>query len=240
MLVACVLACLRACGSRWVGIRLHCGSSCTYVCTHESKIDKHERYPPGPPSARSLSNIVRYNSTGPGANPSARWKGSLQLTAKQADELWTPAVVLQGWVPPSEPPTPTVQTTAPAAPALVAPSGASAGKDGVCDIYRQGGVPCVAAHSITRALFSSYSGPLYTVSKDVQGGDVGATATKDIYVMSAGGVADAKAQEDFCGSSSCIVRLKSILQSLQSYFSPVCTVFVGHSSAFAVLFRNVC
>jgi hypothetical protein len=29
-----------------------------------------------------------------------------------------------------------------------------------CDIYAKGGTPCVAAHSMTRALFASYAGPL--------------------------------------------------------------------------------
>ena len=33
-----------------------------------------------------------------------------------------------------------------------------------CDIYAGAGTPCVAAHSTTRALFSSYNGPLYQVS----------------------------------------------------------------------------
>lgn len=31
---------------------------------------------------------------------------------------------------------------------------------GPCDIYAQGGTPCVAAHSMTRALFGNYTGPL--------------------------------------------------------------------------------
>ena len=31
---------------------------------------------------------------------------------------------------------------------------------GPCDIYAAGGTPCVAAHSMTRALFANYSGPL--------------------------------------------------------------------------------
>jgi len=32
---------------------------------------------------------------------------------------------------------------------------------GPCDIYAADGDPCVAAHSTTRALSSSYNGPLY-------------------------------------------------------------------------------
>jgi hypothetical protein len=32
-----------------------------------------------------------------------------------------------------------------------------------CDIYAAGGTPCVAAHSVVRALFSTYNGPLYQI-----------------------------------------------------------------------------
>ena len=78
---------------------------------------------------------------------------------------------------------------------------ASVPNEGPCDIYLRGETPCVAAHSMTRALYGLYAGPLYTVwSAD-------ANQTKDITV-SPGGVADTAAQEAFCGhssSSSCVV-----------------------------------
>lgn len=72
--------------------------------------------------------------------------------------------------------------------------------DGPCDIYAHGGTPCVAAHSMTRALFKDYAGPLYSVMKMPE------KITKDIFVTSTGGVADASGQESFCGSSECIVQ----------------------------------
>ncbi len=34
-----------------------------------------------------------------------------------------------------------------------------------CDIYGSAGTPCVAAHSTTRALFQSYSGRLYQLTR---------------------------------------------------------------------------
>jgi len=75
------------------------------------------------------------------------------------------------------------------------------GATGPCDIYSHAGTPCVAAHSMARALYSSYDGPLYSVyrSSDKQ--------TKDIGVLSAGGFADASAQDEFCAGSrtSCTV-----------------------------------
>lgn len=71
---------------------------------------------------------------------------------------------------------------------------------GVCDIFASGGTPCVAAHSITRALYSSFDGPLYRVLNS-------ATNTSlDIGVARVGGPADVAAQERFCGSALCIVQ----------------------------------
>ena len=54
-----------------------------------------------------------------------------------------------------------------------------------CDLFAQGGTPCVAAHSTVRALFSAYTGPLYAVKRvgndgcgkgPTSGGLVGAVA----------------------------------------------------------------
>ena len=70
---------------------------------------------------------------------------------------------------------------------------------GPCDLYASGDTPCVAAHSTTRALYSAYSGPLYQV---VRGSD-GTTA--DIAPLSAGGVADAGAQDTFCAGTTCSI-----------------------------------
>ncbi|QMU76751.1 alpha-L-arabinofuranosidase [Streptacidiphilus sp. PB12-B1b] len=66
-----------------------------------------------------------------------------------------------------------------------------------CDIYASGGTPCVAAHSTVRALFAAYDGPLYQVTRASDG------ATDDIGPLSAGGYANAAAQDAFCGGTSC-------------------------------------
>ena len=60
-----------------------------------------------------------------------------------------------------------------------------------CDIYAAGGTPCVAAHSMVRALYSTYNGPLYQVRRTADG------ALKNIGVLTAGGVANAAAQDSF-------------------------------------------
>jgi hypothetical protein len=72
---------------------------------------------------------------------------------------------------------------------------------GPCDIYASGGTPCVAAHSTTRALYSSYTGALYQVKR----GSDGATTT--ISPLSAGGVANAGAQDSFCSNTTCLITI---------------------------------
>ena len=51
-------------------------------------------------------------------------------------------------------------------------------KTGPCDIYAQGGTPCVTAHSTTRLLYSRYKGPLYRVERDSDGASIDIRATK--------------------------------------------------------------
>src|SRR5690242_21963729 len=85
---------------------------------------------------------------------------------------------------------------------LAASAQAPAGPTGPCDIYAAAGTPCVAAHSTTRALYASYSGPLYQVKRQSDG------ATKDIGVVAPtasdpGGYADAAAQDAFCANTVC-------------------------------------
>jgi len=68
-----------------------------------------------------------------------------------------------------------------------------------CDIYAAAGTPCVAAHSTTRALYASYNGSLYQVKRSSDG------KTANIGVLSAGGVANAAAQDSFCAGTTCVI-----------------------------------
>ncbi|HPF01758.1 MAG TPA: arabinofuranosidase catalytic domain-containing protein [Bacteroidales bacterium] len=77
---------------------------------------------------------------------------------------------------------------------------------GPCDIYAAEGCPCVAAHSSTRALYSSYNGPLYQVMRQSDG------RTLDIGVVKPtagdpGGYADAAAQDEFCADTYCWITI---------------------------------
>ncbi len=80
---------------------------------------------------------------------------------------------------------------------------------GPCDIYGAAGTPCVAAHSTTRALYASYSGPLYQVKRRSDGKtlDVGVVQPVGPPVPDAGGYADAAAQDAFCANTICVIDL---------------------------------
>ncbi|KAI3324046.1 carbohydrate-binding module family 42 protein [Xylariaceae sp. AK1471] len=72
---------------------------------------------------------------------------------------------------------------------------------GPCDLYSSGGTPCIAAHSTTRALYSAYTGSLYQVKR---GSD---NTTTNIAPLSAGGVANAAAQDSFCAGTTCLITI---------------------------------
>ena len=74
-----------------------------------------------------------------------------------------------------------------------------AAAEGPCDIYAAGGTPCVAAHSMVRALYGAYAGPLYLVQR---ASDLASTA---VPTKTAGGYADSATQDRFCAGTSCIV-----------------------------------
>jgi hypothetical protein len=70
-----------------------------------------------------------------------------------------------------------------------------------CDIYAAHGTPCVAAHSTVRALFSAYNGNLYQVKRSSDG------KTTDIKTLTAGGYANAAAQDAFCAKTTCTITV---------------------------------
>jgi hypothetical protein len=79
--------------------------------------------------------------------------------------------------------------------------GIPAASAGPCDIYASGGTACVAAHSTTRALFNAYNGPLYQVRRASD------NATTNIGVLTAGGFANAAAQDTFCANTTCVITI---------------------------------
>lgn len=81
------------------------------------------------------------------------------------------------------------------------PKAASAAGSQPCDLYASGGTPCVAAHSTVRALYGSYNGSLYQVRRASN------NATLNIGVLSAGGYANAAAQDSFCAGTSCVITV---------------------------------
>jgi len=82
---------------------------------------------------------------------------------------------------------------------LAFPSSSSAATALPCDIYASAGTPCVSADSTVRALYASYDGPLYQVTRASDG------ASHDIGLLTAGGYANAAAQDAFCAGTDCTI-----------------------------------
>jgi hypothetical protein len=68
-----------------------------------------------------------------------------------------------------------------------------------CDIYAYNGMPCTAAYSMDRALYTYYDGPLYQVTRASDG------MTQNIGLLAAGGYVNAAAQDSFCANTGCTV-----------------------------------
>ena len=69
---------------------------------------------------------------------------------------------------------------------------------GPCDIFAAAGTPCVAAHSVVRALYQNYTGALYRVLRDSDKAslDIGAHVN---------GFAKSADQDAFCNGTSCYI-----------------------------------
>jgi len=70
--------------------------------------------------------------------------------------------------------------------------------EGPCDILAKAGSPCVAAHSVVRALYSNYTGALYRVTRasDMAALDIG---------FKRNGFARTEDQDVFCAATSCFI-----------------------------------
>jgi hypothetical protein len=78
--------------------------------------------------------------------------------------------------------------------------GGQDGPDGPCDILERATTPCVAAYSMVRPIYKSYTGPLYQVRSKADKNSV-----KDIPILADAPYADSKVQDDFCAGSGCTV-----------------------------------
>jgi hypothetical protein len=66
-------------------------------------------------------------------------------------------------------------------------------------VAKAAGTPFVAAHSLTRAMFAAYKGPLFKVLRDSD------KQEKDINPVAAGGLVDSSALNSFCSGTACKV-----------------------------------
>jgi hypothetical protein len=69
------------------------------------------------------------------------------------------------------------------------------------DIAAAAGTPLVAAHSMTRALYSAYNGKLFQVRRSSD------SKTQDIGVTNAGGSVDSVTLNTFCSGATCTISL---------------------------------
>ncbi|KAH8083466.1 alpha-L-arabinofuranosidase [Aureococcus anophagefferens] len=72
---------------------------------------------------------------------------------------------------------------------------------GPCDIFAAGGTPCVAAHSVARALYANVSGPLYEIRRASD------NATTDVPVLADCGIVDASVVDAFCDRDCTITKI---------------------------------
>lgn len=108
--------------------------------------------------------------------------------------------------------------------ALAATAASSAARpEGPCDIYAAAGTPCVAAHSMVRALYAGYDGPLYALQRSSD------NATADIKVMPTTGFANGPAQVAFCTSPPTTCTVERIYdQSGRSNHLERVTIYKGN------------
>lgn len=85
-----------------------------------------------------------------------------------------------------------------AAAAAVAPLASAGGHP--CDIFDAAGTPCVAAHSTTRNLYKTYTGPLYQVNR---------SSDHSVVDVPTGafGYADVAVQDAFCTNTDCTISI---------------------------------
>ena len=79
------------------------------------------------------------------------------------------------------------------------PPGATPQGDRPCDIFASAGTPCVAAHSMVRAMYAKSVAPLYLLQRKSDWG------LREIGPLAAGGYANAAAQDEFCAGTECEV-----------------------------------
>jgi hypothetical protein len=96
-----------------------------------------------------------------------------------------------------------------------------------CDIAATGSTPCVAAYSSVRALYATYNGPLYQVTRQSDG------AAADVSTLAVGGYANAAGQDAFCAGTVCLVT-KIYDQSPQDNDLTIAPVGLAGSGNFGV------
>jgi len=83
-------------------------------------------------------------------------------------------------------------------------SGALAASPLPCDIYGNAGTSCEAAYSSVRALYDTYGGSLYQVTRASD------NTTYNVGLLATGGYVNAPGQDSFCSGTTCRSRKSTI------------------------------
>ncbi|MGX4655227.1 arabinofuranosidase catalytic domain-containing protein [Micromonospora sp. SCSIO 07396] len=144
---------------------------------------------------------VSYNGSIPtGGSTSFGFNGAATGSNPAPTTFTLNGTTCTGGVIPTTPPTTTPPPTTPP-PTTPPPTTPPPGTRLPCDLYAAGNTPCVAAHSTTRALYAAYTGNLYQVRRASD------NTTRTITPLTAGGVANAAAQDTFCANTTCLITI---------------------------------
>jgi hypothetical protein len=148
-------------------------------------------------STVTVTNVSYNGSVATGGTASFGFNGAWNNSSNPAPTAFTMnGVACTGGVTTTPSSTPSTSPSASPSSSPTQPAGQQP-----CDLYASGGTPCVAAHSTTRALYAAYNGSLYQVRRSSD------NSTANIGVVSAGGVANAAAQDSFCANTTCVITV---------------------------------
>jgi hypothetical protein len=143
---------------------------------------------------------VSYNATiATGATTSFGFNGAWTTANAVPTSFALNGTTCTGGVTATTPPATTTRPPTTTPPATTTPPPPPSSRP--CDLYASGGTPCVAAHSTTRALYSTYNGALYQVRRSSD------NTTRDVGVLSVGATANAATQDSFCANTTCLISI---------------------------------
>lgn len=85
---------------------------------------------------------------------------------------------------------------------------------GPCDIYAKANTPCVAAHSVSRALYDDFAGALYQIERKSD------KKRTDVGLIKVGGIVNATIVDAFCPNKDCVINQIYDQSENQNHLTP--------------------